>query len=53
VRQHVLQAGLPNPLLHRTRLACSEPGVDFGSVLSFRNVLLIRTAGGAGELKIR
>ncbi|MFQ5528602.1 MAG: ankyrin repeat domain-containing protein [Thermoanaerobaculia bacterium] len=35
------------------RAVCSDPGVDFGSLVSFSNAGLFRTAGGAAELKIR
>jgi len=35
------------------RLACSEPSVSFGLVVSFNNVVLVWTVGGAGELKVR
>ena len=35
------------------RPVCFEPRVDSGAVFSFNNVSRIRTASGAGELRIR
>ena len=35
------------------RLGYYEPGIDLDSVVSFSNPLLLSTAGGAGELRIR